>query len=189
MSWLEKKSQPVRRCLHYAMGIFAVLVLIVLSTYLVVIERARYAMTALSCERLAPQEFQEAITPNLKRLYVKPTDATSTVTFHFDVPSASPEKFVLVISSRKIKRDVYHGKFETKIALTVSADLTNSKSSKRGSYDDLSLRFYDRKTNIACGAGHEADFWQPNKNVFIALLPHRELDELGLPVAFKVRVE
>lgn len=165
------------------------LALMVGSIYLVLLERERYAMNALNCKKLTPQEFAEATTPNPQRLYVLPNDVTSTVTFHFDVPSASAEHSILVISSRKTKRDVYHGRFVTKLVLTVGADLTNSKRAKRGSYDDLSLRFYDLKTNVACGAGHEADFWQPNKNVFIALLPYRELDEIGLPVAFKVRIE
>jgi hypothetical protein len=180
----QKKTPTIRRYFCYTVLFLLLFILLTAAAYLGIAEYGKYSMKALNCEISTAEKFEKSIALNLKRQYVASDGGASSVTLHLDIPSASAEKFVLIISSNKTRRNVYHGKFESTIPIKMGIELTENDG-----YDGVVFGFYNRMTYEICSFVHEASFWQPNKKVFISLLPYRETNEIGLPVAFKVRVE
>jgi hypothetical protein len=154
-------------------------------------------MKALNCEKLTHEEFNKLLTESISRpIYtVNPNESISPVAFHFNFSAAWLNDAIFIIDSDKAGGYVYRGPYQDKIVIQAGEYLLSNKGRNDTSYllsggDTLSFIFLNKKTNETCAGVHESEpFWQANKNVYIDLLPFRELNKIGLPVSFKVRIE
>lgn len=156
-------------------------------------------MIKKNCEKLSPQEFDKNLAERLSEpVYAaSKNEPTSPVTFHFNFGfgAAQLNNAIFIIDSDKVGGLVYRGSYLNNIVIQAGEYLLSDKGRNDTGYllkggDTLSFLFLNKETHEICGFSHESEpFWQANKNVFIDLLPFRELNEIGLPVSFKVRIE
>ena len=144
-------------------------------------------MRAMNCEKLSPKEFSEFLAELLAEpMYAaNPNQPSASVTFKFNLEPALLSNTILIIESSKAGRYVYRDQYQDVIVIQAGQDLLRGRGG-----DSLEFRLLNKKTHEACTGWHESEpFWQANKTVYMDLLPFRELNEIGLPVMFKVRIE
>lgn len=187
MSNLVADASESRPYLRYAVHAGTIALFASTLIYFGYREFSRYSMKAMNCTKLSAEDFDKRLTNRLlSPIYTpKPNLSASPVTFRLNFSPTTLSDTVLVIKSSKVQSDIYRGEYRDEFVVQAGADLLSD-----GGGDSFELRLFNRKTYEACTAVHESErFWQANKKVYMDLLPSRELNTLGLPVSFKVRIE
>ena len=144
-------------------------------------------MRALNCEQLSPEVFDKNIAELLSEPIYAPSknEPTAPVTFRFNLPAALLSDTIFIIESNKADCIIYRDTYQDKFTIQADKNLLND-----GGGDSFQFSLWNKKTYEVCSAGHESEpFWQANKTVHVEFLPFRELNEIGLPVVWKVRIE
>jgi hypothetical protein len=168
-------------------AIFCLLVVFLLISYLAYRENLRSNMKAMNCGKKQPEEYARLIASlSAKPVYENKTGAQSVpVTFKFDLNPDLMKDSTLFIYSFKASKNVYVGPYSQTLVIQVGTDLLRDSGG-----DSLQIRVLDKTKLTSCTAVHESEpFWQAGKTVHMEFLPERELNSLGLPVSFKVRIE
>lgn len=171
----------------YAVWFGLFLVVASFATYFVYREYSRYNMKALNCEKVSTEEFESLLSgASQEPMYTaNPNKPTSPVTFHFNFPYADLSDAIFVVHSYKAHGDIYRAQYKYEFVVQAGKDLFS-----HGGGDTFEFSLFNKKTHEVCVGVHESEpFWQANKKVYFDLLPERELNELELPVSFKVRIE
>jgi hypothetical protein len=148
---------------------------------------SRSEMKAMNCRKLLPEEYSKRLGVMLANpVYKYKSDAPHfPVTFKFNLSPDAMKDSILIIRSSKVFAHVYQGPYSQEIVIQAGADLLRD-----GGGDNLEIRIFNNQTKTSCTSVHESEpFWQANKKVTMEFLDERELNELGLPVTFKVRIE
>ena len=115
----------------------------------------------------------------------QPGEALAPVTFHFDLGTIVRSDTIMVILSNSSQRIIYKKAYQSPFTIQAGSAILEGKG-----FDHFKILFFNTKTHEVYVGEHEAAFWQAHKHIYIELLPFREMDtEIGVPVAFKVRVE
>jgi hypothetical protein len=146
---------------------------------------SRSEMKAMNCRKLLPEEYSKRLGVMLATPIYKSDTPHFPVTFKFNLSPDSMKDSILIIRSSKVFADVYKGPYSQELVIQAGADLLRD-----GGGDNLQIRIFNNQTKTSCTSVHESEpFWQANKKVTMEFLDERELNELGLPVTFKVRIE
>ena len=187
------KTRPARY-LRYTAWLVLFLSVVLLATYVGFNEYSRYTMRAMNCEKLSPKEFDKLLAEKLAEpMYAaNPNEPSAPVTFKFNLEPALLSDTILIIESNNVERYVYRDQYQDEIVIQAGQDLLQGGpellDGRRG-YDSFTFVVLNKKMREICVDEHGAPFWQANKKVYIDFLPFRELDKIGLPVTFKVRIE
>lgn len=167
--------------------IFCLSAVFLLIVYLAYKQNLRPSMKAMNCGIKQPDEYARLIASvSAKPVYENKTGTPSLpVTFKFNLDSDLMKNSTLFIYSYKASKNVYMGPYAQTLVIQAGTDLLRDSGG-----DSLQIRIFDGKEFSSCTAVHESEpFWQANKTVFMDFLSQRELNSIGLPVAFKVRIE
>jgi hypothetical protein len=163
------------------------LILLICTAYFGFKKHSHAGMKAMNCKKLLPEEYTKRLSARLAMPIYKPkSDAPHfPVTFKFNLSPDAMKDSILIIKSSKVSADVYQGPYSQELVIKVGDDLLRD-----GGGDNLQIRIFNNQTKTSCTSVHESEpFWQANKKVIMEFLDERELNELGLPVTFKVRIE
>lgn len=144
-------------------------------------------MSAMNCEILEPQNFQEAMSTELQDRRIEDIVATAPsheARFVLKGFDATAQASTLIVKSDSLPGLVYHGPFAGEIAVKAPESLFSGKGR-----DNFRIVLVHPATRQVCVAEHEAAFWSRVDHVVIELLAAREVDSNGLPVAFRVSLQ
>jgi hypothetical protein len=168
-------------------AIFFLSLVVLLISYLTYKENLRFNMKAMNCGKKQPDEYADLVASlAAKPVYQNKTGTQSEpVTFKFNFDSDLMQDTTVFIYSFKASKIVYAGPYLQALVIQVGTDLLKDRGG-----DSLQIRFLDKTKLTSCTAVHESEpFWQAGKTVHMELLAARELNSIGLPVSFKVRIE
>lgn len=143
-------------------------------------------MSAMNCEIYDQERFDEILAIELSENKARiPTAEEPSKVGSFSLKdfgaSANGDDSILSIRSDQAGGTIYIGPFKEQVKITMPENLFSANGR-----DNFSIMVANKRTKQICSAEHSGYFWQPERQVTIKMLKHRELDKNGYPVAFSV---
>lgn len=191
MSAISTPSVKGKKYLRHAAWFLAITASLVAIVYFGFFEYARYSMRALNCKTLSAVDFDMSLSKAMSEPLYSPEPGKPVSPVHFKLDfglAAGEDTIVRVGSDAAGYKLVYRGSYKKELTILAGEELLGANNGSGG--DNFSISIIQRSTRKMCGGVIESiQPWQANKTVHIKLLPFRELNAIGLPVTFKVRVD